>query len=207
MDKTFALFSVPFYQHNLKNNNELKEQLLPPMLENLEITNSPPKSWCTSKANTSFDRADINNRILCGNADLNKTHNQVLWEVFQQNSVQLSWEITDRWYNIYLKDEYQEYHHHVGFDKKRTDLSFVHFLNYDANSHGKTIFQDPLIIARSSCIDSTFGGYTDIFIPEVEEGDMLVFPSYLIHCVKPTNISTPDYPRVTISGNVKCQYL
>jgi len=207
MDKTFALFSVPIFQHNLKNNNELKEQLLPPMLENSEITNSPPKSWCTSKANTSFDKIDINNKILCGNANLDKAHNQTLREVFQQNSAQLSWQITDRWYNIYIKDEYQEYHHHVGFAKKRSDLSFVHFLNYDSNLHGKIIFQDPLIIARSSCVDSIFDGCTDTFIPEVEEGDMLIFPSYLMHCVKPSNISTPDYPRVTISGNVKCQYI
>jgi hypothetical protein len=34
------------------------------------------------------------------------------------------------------------------------------------------------------------------------EGDFIMFPSYLRHCVYPSP-STPDYPRITISMNFK----
>ena len=75
------------------------------------------------------------------------------------------------WHNVYWKnEEYQERHEHIPYS-----ISFIHFLSFDPE-----IFKDRMQ-------------------PEVEEGDVLVFPSYLEHHVPPGQYSKP---RVTVAMNV-----
>ena len=42
--------------------------------------------------------------------------------------------------------------------------------------------------------------YSATWCPHTKEGDFIMFPSYLSHCVKPGK-PTPDYPRITIAFN------
>ena len=44
--------------------------------------------------------------------------------------------------------------------------------------------------------------YGESYYPNIEEGDFIMFPSYLIHSVEPSP-PTPDYPRITIAMNIR----
>ena len=41
----------------------------------------------------------------------------------------------------------------------------------------------------------------EVYVPDVEEGDLLMFPCYLQHCVPPGKKT--NYPRITISFNIR----
>ena len=63
-------------------------------------------------------------------------------------------------------------------------------------------FKDPLHQLRNLSVELDRNDYSHIWKPNVKEGDFLMFPSYLSHCVKPGK-PTPDYPRITIAFNFR----
>jgi hypothetical protein len=74
------------------------------------------------------------------------------------------------------------------------------------NEYKKTVhpvtFCDPSKSLRSLAFDLDSHEYREGEIaPVIEEGDLIMFPSYLEHFVSPS-LKTEDYPRVTISFNV-----
>ena len=69
----------------------------------------------------------------------------------------------------------------------------------DKTRHKPIVFHDPIEALRDSSFNFTVKSK---FCPDVSEGDWVMFPSYLYHSV-PTQPSTPDYPRITISWNMQ----
>ena len=67
--------------------------------------------------------------------------------------------------------------------------------------HTPAEFQDPIsaIRAHSLTLDKDFVG--DFYIPQVKEGDLIMFPAYLQHRVLPQKVS--DIPRITLSFNFR----
>jgi hypothetical protein len=105
------------------------------------------------------------------------------------------------WYNVYTNGEYQEVHDHLGTSLNHTHFSFIHFLSYNDKNHNPPEFRDPLSQLRILSLELDRNRCGEVYVPNVKEGDLLMFPSYLQHCVppgKPTN-----YPRITISFNVR----
>mgnify|MGYP003653744581 CR=1 FL=1 len=88
------------------------------------------------------------------------------------------------WINKYIKKDYQGSHVHPG------DYSFV--IYYKTNkSH--TVFNSPI----KNLIDSSNSKvFQRDFEPKLKQGDIIMFPSYLEHWVKPNSNN------ITISGNV-----
>jgi uncharacterized protein (TIGR02466 family) len=99
------------------------------------------------------------------------------------------------WFNLYEKGEHQEVHiHNRGsfswcyFHRLPEDSSKFSFINKDdvLNSYGNN------------------GGLIEFFkfkhYPNVKEGDIVVFPSWLMHMVSPHKNDKEE--RITISGNV-----
>jgi len=96
--------------------------------------------------------------------------------------------LTDIWINQYNDKDYQGSHVHPG------DYSFI---IYYKCKKSYTVFNSPaknLIERTTNLVPSLFG--VD-YEPNLKEGDIMVFPSYLEHWVRPNSDS------VTISGNVK----
>ena len=94
-------------------------------------------------------------------------------------------EISQIWRNLYNGD-YQEKHCHVN--------SNFSFTIYEKLESPQTVFQHPahdLIYATN--LDKYILPY---ILPEVKEGQMVLWPSYLQHMVK------KSYNSITISGNV-----
>lgn len=193
--KSIELFPVTIFKTQVENNNRLKEILVPDILESCNSF-SIPEDWTTHKIRTSFGQEDDvieSNRNL-----LESEYIECMREVFDKD---FNVEIESIWYNVYTDGEYQEVHDHLGTPLKPSHFSFIHFLSYDKKIHRPPEFHDPLSQIRNLSIELDRTRCGHVYVPDVKEGDLLMFPSYLQHCV-PSGKST-IYPRITISFNVR----
>ena len=91
--------------------------------------------------------------------------------------------VTGIWINKYEDKDYQEAHVHPG------DFSFIIYYKGESNTVFNSPVKDMLEVGESKIFQSKF-------IPKLEEGDVIMFPSYLEHWVKPNSDT------VTVSGNI-----
>ena len=111
---------------------------------------------------------------------------------------QIGWQgnvvIQRPWINFYDRGCFQEVHHHAN-----CDFASVLFLN-SGEDYARFYFQNrmcgyiPPLIKRLADIG-------DFWYPDIEPGDMLFFPSYLLHGVSPHH---SDEIRKTLSFNIEC---
>jgi hypothetical protein len=200
----YNLFSIPLFHKNIAENPSVKEKLLPKILEKSTLTKGTPPGWDTTKINTSFGHTEINDDLFQNNEQLNNIHVNCISEFFSYTKIPIKFVIYERWYNLYHTEDFQEEHHHIS----RTSFlpsaaSFIHFLSFDPKFHNAPTFKDPSFLLRLQHPESTFTQYSATFSPEVNEGDFLIFPSYLLHSVKSYSSKSLTIPRVTISGNVR----
>jgi len=192
--RSIELFPVTVFQSQVKNNDLLKSILVKNILnntENLEI----PETWTTDKILTSFsEEPDIikNNKIL-----LENTYLDCISEIFDR---EVEVDIKNIWYNVYLNGEYQEDHDHLGGIFNPIHFSFIHFLCFDKLDHKPPEFRDPLSQLRNLSLELDSNKCGEVYIPQINEGDLLMFPSYLQHSV-PAGKKT-SYPRITLSFNI-----
>lgn len=92
--------------------------------------------------------------------------NLVLNEVSATN---LSIEVL--WGQRYAKTDYMYAHSHGALG-----LSAILYVEFDASEHTSTRFLSPF---------HNHAGTIDYYEPDVKEGDLLIFPSYLLHDAKP----------------------
>ena len=187
------IFPVTIFKSKVHGNEILKQNLVQPILDSvneLEI----PKDWTTNKIFTSFDQEkdfiENNKDIL-----LNNYHHTI--DEFFDDQYRLHF--TDFWYNVYLDGEYQEIHDHLYSKLNHAHFSFIHFLSYDKDEHKPPEFSDPLRALRYLSLEMESNRCGEVYIPTIEEGDLLMFPSYLQHCVLPGKKTSK--PRITISFN------
>ena len=104
------------------------------------------------------------------------------------------------WINFYREGAFQELHNHVGHG---CQLALVYFLNYNQQEDGRFYFYDTNTEIVSSDLATLFNGpvgsFGSIVYPNVAEGDILIFPSYLHHGVSPHNAAQV---RATVSCNL-----
>ncbi len=58
---TKKVFPISYYHTNISETKELKKKFVPEIVKNYSI--NPPKSWETTKINTSFNKKDLNDII------------------------------------------------------------------------------------------------------------------------------------------------
>jgi len=194
------LFSIPIFQTNIRKNETLKELLLPKIEKCYKDKRIPvPEGWNTDRVYTTFDRKKLNDEIF---GDPNVAHPYYFdcIKKFFDDEFRIS--IHETWFNLYVNGEYQEEHDHMSASifAAPSHFSCIHYLSFDKERHEPVRFTDPNEKVRYSSLNLKCFNYNTVYTPEVEEGDFLMFPSYLNHYVKPS-IPTPDYPRVTISLN------
>lgn len=193
--KSIELFPVTIFKTQVNNNKILKELLVPGIIEN-SISLSIPENWTTNKIKTSFgQKVDI---IEKHKDLLKKEYIECMREVFDK---EFDVEIGNIWYNVYTDSEYQELHDHLGTPLRPSHFSFIHFLSFNKDEHNPPEFRDPLSQIRNLSLELDRTSCGDIYVPSIEEGELLMFPSYLQHYV-PAGKSTL-YPRITISFNVR----
>jgi len=89
------------------------------------------------------------------------------------------------WINKYDNNDYQGSHVHP------SDFSFIIYYNVDKSS---TVFNSPVKNILDSANNHIF---SRVYEPNLERGDIIMFPSYMEHWVKPNSDGK------TIAGNIK----
>ena len=205
MDKRKQIFPVSYYQGQVENNDRLKQQLLP-QINFAKNKVQVPEGWETTKIITSIN-SDKANDFLYDSEELSNQYIDVI-ESFCDDDYII--EIDEIWFNYYINGEYQEQHNHIdsaNLPRTKTDrltptFSCVHFLCYDKEVHSPLTFFDKMRVTRSHSFEFASHQHDDIHAPDISEGDIIMFPSYLEHEVK-AGKPTPNNPRITISFNLK----
>jgi len=195
------VFPVSVYKVKVPNNQTIKSVLSSKIVDNskyLEI----PENWATNKVKTSFAGEPEGKEFLSTDSEYENL-------LLQQYSICMD-KIFDKeyeisipriWYNVYTDGEYQEEHDHLTGPFTLTHFSCIHFLSFDFEKHKPPEFRDPLSQLRNLSVEFDSNNCGEVYVPQVEEGDLLMFPSYLKHWV-PVSQKT-DYPRITLSFNIK----
>ena len=167
------LFPISIFHGKVEDNDKLKNSIIP-FIEETKHGNKPPEGWLTNNINTSY--------------------NNFFDDTFNIN-------VSQMWYNVYNGGEWQEQHTHTGTIRSPIHFACIHFLSFDPDIHTPVTFIDPLITTRALSLEMKSNGYNDKVNLKYEEGDLIMFPSYLSHEVRPSKPST--YPLITISFNIE----
>ena len=199
-DNIHKIFSINIFKTKVEGNNHLKDLLVDKITKNSDYLEKP-RYWTTNKVKTSFAGEPKGMEILYNGSPYQKTllehYSACMDKVFDKKYEVL---IPELWYNFYNNGEYQEAHDHLGTPLSPCHFSCIHFLSFDEKQHYPPQFMDPLAQLRNLSLELDRSEYGDVYIPSIEEGDLLMFPSYLSHCVPPC--SKTKIPRITISFNV-----
>jgi hypothetical protein len=196
------IFPVTYYRDNIENNEEIKNILMPVLNQRYENLQAP-KSWLSNKVHTSFNNLNDDDELFFNGHNFypNLLENAYTkcFDNFFDTEYLIS--IKEIWYNYYLQDEYQEWHDHLSSIFNPIHFACVHFLSYDNDVHKPTVFKDPINKLRDHSYQLEIGTGDQMYIPDIKEGDFIMFPSYLEHSVFPVKKSE-KCPRVTISLNI-----
>lgn len=195
------IFPITVFKIEVTNNLSLKDLLCLKILKNSEYL-SIPQDWATNKIKTSFDGEPKGLELFDQNSTyfnlLTQKYTECMSKIFDKN---FDISIPRIWYNVYTDGEYQEEHDHLTGSLISTHFSCIHFLSYDSTNHNPPRFRDPLSQLRNLSVEFDHNNYGEVYVPQIKEGDLLMFPSYLKHWVPPS--PKTDYPRITLSFNVK----
>tara|TARA_B100000287_G_scaffold139383_1_gene131316 strand:- start:827 stop:1393 length:567 start_codon:yes stop_codon:yes gene_type:complete len=182
-----GLFPIPIWKLKVPNHESIKERYLASFISAYETgSHEIPDGWITHKCHTSFSNSELLDRDICDE------YVSIFDTIFEKE-----WSGNfECWYQVYKNEEYQEWHDHLP-----SALSAIHFLNFN-KEHKAPIFEDPSkglkAIVKHSGLNEQLGA-PFVYTPQVEEGDILIFPSYLKHTV-PAGVY--DSYRVTIALNL-----
>lgn len=203
------IFPISIYHSTVENHQRLKSLLIPYILNEMNIGNkketSAPKGWFTDNLVTSFSNKDVTRTLWNPQNDVGAEVRYQFLKLIDSFFVDYPWSIDcdHIWYNYYINGEWQESHKHLspnGLDQ--THFAFVYFLSYNSKIHSPLIFNDPIETIKSISPTLDPSEIVGKYKPKVKEGDVLMFPAYLEHEVRPGK-PTPNYPRMTLAMNIK----
>ena len=134
---------------------------------------------------------------LTGFSDLLKT--SIIETLSEIIDVRYAYSLNEVWKNTYHRYYHQESHSHPN-----SELSFVIFMNDYQENDAKFYFLNERNRVTSTTWLSLSEGMEDSIYVEPKKGDILFFPSHMIHGVTPHQ---SDIPRITISGNISLKNL
>ena len=108
--------------------------------------------------------------------------------------VDYTFRLDEVWKNTYHQYYHQEVHDHAGYE-----LSFVIFMNDAQEDASRLYFVNERSRVTSPLWGDLSGLMGDNFSIEEKKGNIIFFPSHMLHGVSPHK---SDIPRTTISGNI-----
>jgi len=107
-------------------------------------------------------------------------------------------ECVDMWINVYGKGMEQGSHWHIEGKENDPFFSFVYFIKYNPQTDAKLVFLNP---APSTSCEKLLklNSYKRNTTVDVNEGDVIIFPSFMVHYVEEQKT---DGPRITLAGNL-----
>ena len=166
------LFEFPSYKYKVAN-WELRKKEITDLISGQTFIKSPISYFKTSRIPDKKDTEYTNS--------IAEFLTPVISEFCQEEKVSCS--MTEAWCVKYDKGDLQSIHNHRGWG-----FSGILYVEFDPNVHSPTCFLAPWNDPRNDTTLLTF--------PKVEEGTVLITPSFLHHFVHPNEASKP---RVVIS--------
>jgi len=186
--------SIYFGKVNAETHEAIKTIVL---ADKMNKSNESYGSWKFCELNSSFfEKSILYNERLVGYETI--LENEIKKHMNKINE-KLEYVIERPWYNVYKKGNFQEPHTHLG-TSNGVALSCVYCIK---ESDAELYFFNPQYnVHKLSGIRSIFNSdnYKEHFIPDMKEGNLIIFPSYLYHGVSPQK---HDTERITIAVNIR----
>ena len=188
------MIEVPFWNDffsliSPENKNEIIEHCMNPSLE-------------LSKEEFEWGDECLSEKVhlkLTGFTELLKPYViEVLSEVIDEGTP-YGFSVEEVWKNTYHRYYHQEQHDHQGFE-----LSFVIFMNDYQENDAKFYFVNERTRLTAESWGDVSALMSDSLPIEGKKGDIVFFPSHMLHGVSPHK---SDTPRVTVSGNISIDQL
>ena len=190
MSQICTLFPQFYYHGEVEKHQELKDKLLSELTDDKL---SQPKEWNCS-VQSSFETENNfswDYFYECIKPNLLDMHQQLKGNPLHQFTM------TEAWLNKYGRGDSQEVHTHIGADNCTFSCSY--FAQYALND-ARFLFYDPDQTKHLGDFTKHYDGVVNTWFPDVQEGDIIIFPSWLHHQVEPHR---SDTTRITVSANFK----
>ena len=190
MSQICTLFPQFYYHGEVENHQQLKDKLLSELTDDKL---SQPKEWnCSVQSSFETDNNFSWDYFYeCIKPNLIDMHQQLNGNPLHQ------FKMTEAWLNKYERGDSQEVHTHIGADN--TTFSCSYFAQYALND-ARFLFYDPDQTKHLGEFSKHYGGVVNTWFPDVQEGDIIIFPSWIHHQVEPHR---SDTTRITVSANFK----
>lgn len=188
-----TIFEIPFFHYKIDNWKETKKELLQEYsnsflekVENDKLAGGYLYTDYYNIVNTQEPPLYIRKTIDILNFYIDKFHSDFksldfVDKNFQRFGLNCAW---------FQKQE--ENMHHIVHNHGSLGFSSVCYIDYDKEKHSSTVFLSPY--------GEFTTGNTTYFQPEVEEGDIIFFPSFLNHFAP---LNTSEDNRVIFSFNLR----
>ena len=190
MSQICTLFPQFYYHGEVEKHQELKDKLLSELTDDKL---SQPKEWNCS-VQSSFETENNfswDYFYECIKPNLLDMHQQLKGNPLHQFTM------TEAWLNKYGRGDSQEVHTHIGADNCTFSCSY--FAQYALND-ARFLFYDPDQTKHLGEFTKHYDGVVNTWFPDVQEGDIIIFPSWIHHQVEPHR---SDTTRITVSANFK----
>ena len=177
----YDMFTVPIYHYKIENWDYNKKRILDVLPPEMPEHRDPEDLGLYSDY---FVNAKVGNNILPSYAD---TIIDIIKPYLMDMSGGEKLDLTDIWYQKYYKGINHSTHCHGAIG-----LSSVIYVEYNPEVHSPTRFFSPF--------RHVWSGDCPTFEEQVEEGDMIIFPSSILH-EAPANQS--DIRRTIVSYNLR----
>jgi|TARA_B100000085_G_C18466279_1_gene481141 uncharacterized protein (TIGR02466 family) len=194
------VFSPFFYTTKLEGHSEYKKNILPVIFEEYFKKNgsNTEGEWGCDCFTTFFDRDFV------VYDPLKKEIQTVVRKMFEEIEMKpYAYTVEQMWFNAYGAKQSQEVHCHTG-----PSFSGIYYLQFEQGVHKPTTFMNPIRWGQFKQHNRFWNPelwnsqslYHHYHEPEIEEGNVILFPSEMDHYVQPFfNSSTL---RITCSFNV-----
>lgn len=178
-------FKIPFHIYSLDNWEEKKRNILG------SLPDFKDHKLCGEGSNPSENYSDFH-----ANFDKAPSYAGVVVESIRKEIVefceetQLNWDMLNMWFQSYEKSNNFSLHNHGA-----EGYSAVLYVEYDSEEHPGTVFYSPF----PNWIKNRAGTY-EAYVPDVKEGDLIIFPASIQHEVPPNR---SEKRRTVISFNLK----
>jgi hypothetical protein len=195
-----SLFEVPMYKFKASRHAEIKQWMLTNVLPEFEKTG--PNEVSRNLYSSYFPGAPKLDHATFSDFYAKDISNFLTKAEF---SKLYPWKTkVNFWYNLSVKDSYQEVHDHLG-GPVPISYAAIHYVMFDKNEHVSTVLYNPLEAILKSLQPTTkdqfrpadYRGFQKLL--DVEEGDIVIFPSYVPHSVMK---QVSEKLRITVAFNI-----
>ena len=196
--ETIGLFPVPVIKIKFKDHYKYN-------FPEVEKKDKKPDGWVGS-VHTTFPDIHVDDPLVPYSIQksLKNDLKTCIVEVFQEIQIPYDISFDQFWYNIYHDNQGQEEHHH--FPVVGGNIPFWSGIYYNKNASSTKFKRTDYVYKTQQFLNNEKSllnaAYADSFSPDVEDGDILLFPPYLPHSVESLD-KHKDEMRMTFSFNIE----